>query len=105
MTKFSSAKKQLFLKYILSIDQRRQFNVVIANCTRDEIKVLCELVLNFLQGVIPTTAKQRDRLRRYKTYYETVSRSKLSAVERKKLVLQNKRAIRLLVRIAVPKLT
>lgn len=61
---------------------------ILKNMTADQVKALCECILNVLRGNVELNIKQKNRLARYKRIMRALSSKKHSAARRKRLLIQ-----------------
>ena len=83
----SRVRKQApILKYLCKANPR-QARAIINTADNELLNTLCECSLNVLQGRIPVTPHQKQKLRRFKNQLHTLA-SKNASLTRKKKLLQ-----------------
>ena len=79
-----------YLKYLVGIKTKTQLILVLEAASISEIRVLLELIGNFLEGTIPMKKDSFDELDVYGDFYEHLFfRKRYSVTLKKELILQN----------------
>ena len=82
----SRVRKQApILKYLCKANPR-QARAIINTADNELLNTLCECSLNVLQGRIPVTPHQKQKLRRFKNQLHTLASKKVSLPRKKKLL-------------------
>ena len=68
---------------VLARSTPKQRKAILATCHIDLIKCLAEISLNVLQGVVPINAKQKKKLKRYKSVLRALADKRVSLKKKK----------------------
>ena len=79
-----------FLRFLLDTS-KKQALLLLENTTPNQSLVLSEIGLNLLQ--LPLNKKEKKEVTRYNTVLKKISKKKLSAKNRQRLISKNKKAI------------
>ena len=83
MKKKLTLANKSFLHFLSSCD-KEQRKAIMQTTTDDQLKLLVEIVLNILRGVIPTSTKTRNLLRSSKNNIRKVVEDSISKTLRRK---------------------
>ena len=78
-------KQAPILKYLCKANPR-QSRAIINTADNELLNTLCECSLNVLQGRIPLTSQQKQKLRRFRNLLRTLSSKSISLTRKKKLL-------------------
>ena len=79
-------QKHIPLFQVLEMSKQKQRKAIINALDKSQINILCEIVLNFLQGTFPVNKKVLDRLRRSKSHFRQIV-NKNASLKNKKISL------------------
>ena len=82
----SCLKKNLPLLKYLATTKPKERNSIIKKGSPKLIKLICEVCLNTLNGNIPLSQQQKNRLKRHKNVLRKLAKSRLSTDKRKKMM-------------------
>ena len=92
-----------FLKYLVRIKTKTQLILVLEAASIPEIRVLLELIGNFLEGGIPMRKDSFEALDVYGDFYEHLFyRKRYSVTLKKELILQNIGAMTVFLKAITP---
>ena len=81
-------KRALSLLKTLAEAKPKFKKAIIKNASPELLKAISEIVLNMLKGIIPLSPQQKQRLSRYKKEFRTLAKKGISAVKKRKLLVQ-----------------
>ena len=92
-----------FIQYLVTIRQRTQLRAILRAATVQEIKVLLEVIGNFVEGWIPFKKDNLDDLEAFQAYLDhTWERRRISVTLKREIMLQNISAILVLLNAVKP---
>ena len=97
-------KRALPLLHTLAEAKPKFKKAIIKNASPELLKAISEIVLNMLKGIIPLSPQQKQRLSRYKNVFRALAKKGLSAVKKRKLLVQKGGGAGLAVKNASPEL-
>ena len=83
-----SVKRALPMLKVLAEAKPELKKAIIRHVPAETIQAISEIVLNMLKGVIKLTARQRQRLSRYKKVFRSLADKALSIPRKRKLLVQ-----------------
>ena len=81
-------KRALPLLHTLAEAKPKFKKAIIKHASPELLKAISEIVLNMLKGIIPLSPQQKQRLSRYKNVFRALAKKGLSAVKKRKLLVQ-----------------
>ena len=78
-----------FIHLLIDTSSTRQRKSVVNTATSEQIKTLAEIIANTLAGSLPITPAGKKQLSRVKNALRSISKSKVSVPERKRLIIKN----------------
>ena len=103
MSKFIK-KQASYLRLFIDTPSKQQKRVLLDTITDNQLKALTEITFNLLQGVIPITTDQKNKLRKYKRLVELIGDPKASPKKKKKALCRQAKVITLILRSVEPSL-
>lgn len=83
-------KRNLPCLHLLSIASKNQRTALINNATRDQIRCICDCAQNFLDGNLPFTEQQINKLFRHRDTLHYLAKNKhTNGKEKRELIVQN----------------
>ena len=81
-------KRALPLLQTLAEAKPKFKKAIIKHASPELLKAISEIVLNMLKGIIPLSPQQKQRLSRYKNVFRALAKKGISAVKKRKLLIQ-----------------
>ena len=78
-----------FIHLLIDTSSTKQRKSVVSEATSEQIKTLAEIIANILAGSLPITAAAKKKFSRVKNALRSISQSKVSVLERKRLIINN----------------
>jgi hypothetical protein len=87
---------------LLTYTHRAQQIALVKSISSEQLKTICEIALNILEGIIPLKPSQKSVLSRYKNFIRLIGQKKGSQSSKKASLLKNIKALAVLLKSALP---
>lgn len=85
----ASVKKHLPILKLLQSAKPKLRKSIVANCELDFINTLVECVFNSVNGNIPLTEAEKQKLKKFKTLLRKILKTKGGLCQKRKLIVQS----------------
>ena len=98
---FLLAEEKLFLNFLMNTHSKQR-KLLLSSVTREQLKVLDEIVANVIHRVIVLNPEEKKILKKYKTFYLTLGDMDTSRKVKLRSLKRKKKAIIALLEIVKP---